>query len=548
MIIRKRSYHNEKQFLSYLMFFVITSLMLLLNVYGVSADIVYIEDYNHSISLSAFRYPNNILYFARSNGTATLMTTEGTTFNAFKDERTMDDNVINNYNNEIKSGDYEITDDDIQGDPSYSYNCHSYAWYDRSTSNEYWINLPNQFIDDVHCSDELTESQLQPDDIVTYWSYGYYADNDGNLCYGYYCAHSAVVESIENNTIVCISKWGQYGLYRHNIDKVPAEYKYNGEIDTKYYRYTQDEHYFSEIIEDNGVNGHTIKCGANKDNKTCSYTTECDSTAVCTSYNSSKHYVSCSDCGCSGSFDHDLYMYEYNGEDGGIVKCHGCPYTINCYDWLEYEDDGDMGHSITCMDCNYSIFEEHTFEATDEYNSNGHTLECACCDYTVTVGHEYYTYAVYGGDNGCTVKCRICDYSIDCTADPEFDLFGYDGHYVDCVCGSDCFSFAEEHQCNYITQGYGSHLAECIHCTYEAELSHNWIDNGEELVCVDCEETISYSQLNALSDLTDEEIAVLISVLPIEKIETILAALTEEELARITALLPPENEDELLTE
>jgi len=185
---------------------------------------------------------------------------------------------------------------------------------------------------------------------------------------------------------------------------------------------------------------------------------------------------------------------------------------------------------------------------TGSYSSSGHMLECLYCNYTANAEHELYTYEIYEGDNGCTVKCNLCDYSIDCGGNPEFDSFGYDGHYVDCVCGSDCFSFAEEHHNEYLTQGAGSHLAICELCDYYAELSHNWSDTGEELVCVDCEETISYSQLNALSDLTDEEIAVLISVLPIEKIETILASLPEEDLSRITALLPPENEDELLTE
>lgn len=101
----------KNKFLSYLMFFVMISLiasMLLLNVYGVSEDSIDIGDYNHSFSFSASYNPNITLYSITSDNSITLQTTEGTSFNAFKDERTMTDDDINDCNNEIMSGDYEI--------------------------------------------------------------------------------------------------------------------------------------------------------------------------------------------------------------------------------------------------------------------------------------------------------------------------------------------------------------------------------------------------------------------------------------------------------
>jgi len=84
---------------------------------------------------------------------------------------------------------------------SRKYNCHSYAWYSQSSSNNYWMNNPG-------------------DD--TYW-------NDGSYYRIYYCPaynakasyasddHSANIDGMGNFT----SKWGQLGVVKHATSYCP---------------------------------------------------------------------------------------------------------------------------------------------------------------------------------------------------------------------------------------------------------------------------------------------------------------------------------------
>ncbi len=278
----------------------------------------------------------------------------------------------------------------------------------------------------------------------------------------------------------------------------------------------------------------------------CGYSRYESHTPQYTVYSDNEHKVRCSSCGYTVYEDHDLYMYEDNGDDPCTVMCRDCNYTVDCAETADYENRGAEGHYITCHEGCFELFEPHVLKGTNDYDKNGHVLECRYCGYLESGEHELYLYAVYGGDNGCTVKCCDCDYSIDCGGSPEIDNMGESGHYVGCVCGSSCFSFVGRHQNRYLTQGVGSHLAICERCDYYAELSHEWFDNGSELECIDCGETISYSQLNSIGDLTDEELAVLVTLLPEDKLEALLASLPEDDLARVTALLP--SDDEHLTE
>ena len=84
------------------------------------------------------------------------------------------------------------------------YNCHSYAWYSQSTSNPYVIEHP-------HCDAYIDEgiyvqvSQAKKGDIV-HWCEG---DN------------SAIVRVVGNQSILTISKFGEYGVYTMYIDEMP---------------------------------------------------------------------------------------------------------------------------------------------------------------------------------------------------------------------------------------------------------------------------------------------------------------------------------------
>lgn len=104
--------------------------------------------------------------------------------------------------------------------PTWKYNCHSYAWYDQSSSNLWWIAYPDDFMAD-----------------------DYYAENTGLICSGNKAVyrlnatsteylHSAIVVHVgsgsgPNPPITVISKWGPLGLYSHTLYNCPPEYGRN---------------------------------------------------------------------------------------------------------------------------------------------------------------------------------------------------------------------------------------------------------------------------------------------------------------------------------
>lgn len=95
------------------------------------------------------------------------------------------------------------------------YNCHSYAWYQQSTSNPYWINdAPDIYIDD---GSYKLSTDLRP--RVGYKAYY----NSGE--------HSGVVQKIEvvdgSQVFFIQSKWGEAGLYLH----YPYDTPYTESID-----------------------------------------------------------------------------------------------------------------------------------------------------------------------------------------------------------------------------------------------------------------------------------------------------------------------------
>lgn len=92
-------------------------------------------------------------------------------------------------------------------EPTVRYNCHSYAWYSRSTSNPYWIEFP-----------------------MIYMTDGSYRSYSGTPIPGmkgwyYYGEHSAISlgNRTENGSQVHYveSKWGQDGVYQHPYNYCP---------------------------------------------------------------------------------------------------------------------------------------------------------------------------------------------------------------------------------------------------------------------------------------------------------------------------------------
>ena len=111
------------------------------------------------------------------------------------------------------------------------YNCHSYAWYSTSASNIRWMPYPGAFITDGSYP-ELTKMTTSVGSRIVY-----YDTVDGS--YGT-PTHTAVIYSYKDypksrRTFVVESKWGSYGLYRH--DSYDSPYSYDGPVpyDIKYF-------------------------------------------------------------------------------------------------------------------------------------------------------------------------------------------------------------------------------------------------------------------------------------------------------------------------
>ncbi|MDR1736122.1 MAG: hypothetical protein LBR85_04530 [Oscillospiraceae bacterium] len=103
-------------------------------------------------------------------------------------------------------------------EPTSSYNCHSYAWYQATTGNIHWINLMTETWQ-ANLSKYWTDGSYTLIDTVADGSIPssvpanarvFYANGD----------HSA----INNANGMFISKWGPAGVYRHAPSHAPYDY------------------------------------------------------------------------------------------------------------------------------------------------------------------------------------------------------------------------------------------------------------------------------------------------------------------------------------
>ena len=120
---------------------------------------------------------------------------------------------------------------------TYSYNCHSYAWYSQNSStNCYWINQPTAYYDDADKSYQQVDTP-QIGDIICYF--------DLALSKEYQNIHSGIVVGFSGeasngvcgdaNTVLVRSKWAQAPLYEHKGDECPYVQDY-GADEVRYYR------------------------------------------------------------------------------------------------------------------------------------------------------------------------------------------------------------------------------------------------------------------------------------------------------------------------
>ena len=225
--------------------------------------------------LKSFFLPEYICTNSRSTSgwpltytSGTIYTTDGTAVPAriYPEMNSTESDALNDYITKNFSNITKI------GEPSYKYNCHAYAWYYQNYStisakisaneNVYFNQYPTLFMNDSHTTTVLSQNNIQVGDIVVYWAEPELDENgEGDL----EPVHSAIVYSISSSgNITCISKWGYYGLYIHDIDNVPDGYISTTGVQCTYYRYTQGQH--SSLVYSNpDATYHTVSCSK------CSY-------------------------------------------------------------------------------------------------------------------------------------------------------------------------------------------------------------------------------------------------------------------------------------
>lgn len=106
---------------------------------------------------------------------------------------------------------------------SCKYNCHSYAWYNQSTNNIYWINNPSAYMSDGSYTRVLSGSLSSASYNVVLGDKIFYGTT-GSL----QSAHTAIIVDSSVGapigTRTVRSKWGSNGVFQHSVTNVPSAY------------------------------------------------------------------------------------------------------------------------------------------------------------------------------------------------------------------------------------------------------------------------------------------------------------------------------------
>ncbi len=165
-------------------------------------------------------------------------------------------------------------------EPTTRYTCHSYAWYWQSPSLTFSIldSGAQTYLNDLHKTTRANGTAAVGDIVVYY-------DKEGHL------THSAVITEISGGELICTSKWGPTGLYRHDINTVPENY-YAGYSHPasgyKIYRYYRSHVY--NTISSYNASTHTFTCNY------CGKTLAESHTTRVTGYTASGHTRACTAC------------------------------------------------------------------------------------------------------------------------------------------------------------------------------------------------------------------------------------------------------------
>lgn len=336
---------------------------------------------------------------------------------------------------------------EILGNPTGDYNCHSYAWYMESTNNPFWIVNVETYAYDAHTESREKTEVPQPGDICVYLK-------DGQM------VHSAVIDHIEGDTIICRSKWGPSVLCEHPIGSVPADYwASSAGIICYILKITPHEW----VYEYAGANRHTRTCTI------CDYeeTLSCDYTY--TYLYDDTHNASCKYCNNSYYGVVCTFSYSSNADETHTRVCDVCGNTQTTSCNLQYSNINNTRHSVSCAECDYYVASQLCSVA---YTSNGnktHTGSCVKCENTFSgscsIAYSYLSADQHRG------SCNKCDYAHTAACDYMTTYCGNsavgDVHTKQCqACGHTSGSATTA--CSFIFRGNGNntHSQICTQCLY----------------------------------------------------------------------------------
>lgn len=260
------------------------------------------------------------------------------------------------------------------------YNCHSYAWYQQTTTNEYYLYDPSPYYED---GSYIEVSSPQVGDIICYFDEN--GDND----------HSAVIVEVDNSksdlleSLTVVSKWGPQELYKHRADNC---------IYMRFTAYTRifrnatmpyshehafgfrHEQIYEEVAEEQYVSNvqcHNIHCICGD------YITQAH-TYRYGDITETGHTKSC-ECGYSDTEVHE-YTKSINKNTAYHSKKCACGATVDElheYGDNEYEYVNKQNHRRRCEVCNTYVLSRHAIKASEGYD------HCAYCGCALDRG-EYY--------------------------------------------------------------------------------------------------------------------------------------------------------------
>ena len=340
---------------------------------------------------------------------------------ALKAEEVLPDDVISGIYNHMQTYFPNVF---IMGEPTTSYNCHSYAWYNSTIDNDYWISSIESFENDVHTVPVKDEDKAVGNIAI------YINANGVRL-------HSAIIIDINGDQVICESKWGAGVLCQHEIGDVPAEYMAtNTHCWILFYDITPHEYEFS-------VSGNAI------------------------------HTKTCTICPYSVTENCNL-TYPYIGDSKHNAYCTECDYGISGLDCsYSYEANVNGTHKKTCaLSDHYQATEACTYQFTS--NGNGrHTATCRLCGGSYEASCEMtYEYWMYNQHKG---ECNLCGYETGENCSPVATYCGNgstnDIHSLACRdCGNAMSSATESCTLEYVfagtVNGTNTHSRVCTECDY----------------------------------------------------------------------------------